>query len=266
MKALLIKRYHLYKRDRTGICCEVVVPFICVIIGCLLAKVNFNQVSYTIAVEPSLYPEPQRIVLNSEVVQTSANMVDPSLLYDNLPQSSTAFELTSYTGINSLPLYYEFIYNQRTVGNPEPYRYGSYQGYVAENSATNHTFQFANFLNLTSPMVAGYYPQFMYESVLKTATGKSMSLSTVPYGRMYQLSARSDSNSSFLYSGYVSFAFCFMPCAIISFILIERVENLRHMQLISGMSKAAYWMSNMLADIIKLYIPIFVILLSNLVF
>jgi ABC-type multidrug transport system fused ATPase/permease subunit len=38
------------------------------------------------------------------------------------------------------------------------------------------------------------------------------------------------------------------------------------MQLISGMSKAAYWMSNMLADIIKLYIPIFVILLSNLVF
>ena len=57
-----------------------------------------------------------------------------------------------------------------------------------------------------------------------------------------------------------------MQCAIISFILIERVENLRHMQLISGMSKAAYWMSNMLADIIKLYIPIFVILLSNLVF
>ena len=57
-----------------------------------------------------------------------------------------------------------------------------------------------------------------------------------------------------------------MPCAIISFILIERVENLRHMQLISGMSKAAYWLSNMLADIVKLYIPIFVILLISLVF
>jgi hypothetical protein len=57
-----------------------------------------------------------------------------------------------------------------------------------------------------------------------------------------------------------------MPCAIISFILIERVENLRHMQVISGMSIAAYWLSNMIADIIKLYIPIIMIILISIIF
>lgn len=103
----------------------------------------------------------------------------------NLPNALSDFEVTNYDQPNNLALYYEFVYAQRNVGPTNPYRYGSYQMYVAENSATNHTFQFANFLNLTSPMVAGYYPQFMYESVIKTATGKSFSLSTVPYGRMY---------------------------------------------------------------------------------
>lgn len=83
---------------------------------------------------------------------------------------------------------------------------------------------------------------------------------------MYQLLERSNSQSSFGYAGYVGFAFCFMPCAIISFILIERVENQRHMQLISGMSLSAYWVSNMIADMIKLYIPIIIIILVSILF
>jgi len=36
-------------------------------------------------------------------------------------------------------------------------------------------------LNLTSATVAMYYPQFMYESILKTAVGVDLNLNTVPY-------------------------------------------------------------------------------------
>ena len=57
-----------------------------------------------------------------------------------------------------------------------------------------------------------------------------------------------------------------MPCAIVSFIVLERVENLRHMQIISGMQLPAYWISNMIADMIKLYIPIILIILLSIVF
>jgi hypothetical protein len=58
VRALLIKRFNLYKRDKTAICCEVVVPFICVVIGCMLNGIDFSQKSYTIVVEPNLYPTP----------------------------------------------------------------------------------------------------------------------------------------------------------------------------------------------------------------
>jgi len=80
------------------------------------------------------------------------------------------------------------------------------------------------------------------------------------------LQLRSSSQNAFGYAGYVGFAFCFMPCAIVSFIVLERVENLRHMQIISGMSLPAYWISNMIADMIKLYIPIGLIILLSVVF
>jgi hypothetical protein len=84
-------------------------------------------------------------------------------------------------------------------------------------------------LNLTSSMVTAYYPQYMYESILKTTVDVDLNLNTVPFPTMYQLQLRSSSQNAFGYAGYVGFAFCFMPCAIVSFIVLERVENLRHM-------------------------------------
>ena len=57
-----------------------------------------------------------------------------------------------------------------------------------------------------------------------------------------------------------------MPCAIVSFIVLERTEALRHMQVVSGMQISAYWISNMIADMIKLYIPIFLIILASIAF
>lgn len=37
-KALLKKRFHIYKRDRAGLCCEVFVPVLVFIFGMLLLK------------------------------------------------------------------------------------------------------------------------------------------------------------------------------------------------------------------------------------
>lgn len=38
------------------------------------------------------------------------------------------------------------------------------------------------------------------------------------------------------------------------------------MQMISGMSLPAYWISNMIADIIKVYIPVFLIIILSILF
>ena len=53
----------------------------------------------------------------------------------------------------------------------------------------------------------------------------------------------------------VAIAFSLVPAVIISFILHEKENNIRHLQLISGMSLPAYWLSNMIFDLVKSYIP-----------
>jgi hypothetical protein len=89
--ALLIKRFHLYKRDKTGICCEVVVPFMCVIIGCLINGIDLSQKSPVLLVQPSVYPTPQRITINNDLILPSANFIAPTTLYNNLPGSASDF-------------------------------------------------------------------------------------------------------------------------------------------------------------------------------
>lgn len=56
----------------------------------------------------------------------------------------------------------------------------------------------------------------------------------------------------------VGLAFSLIPTVIISFILKEREEQLKHIQLISGMNLSAYWMANMAADMIKAYVPVII--------
>lgn len=46
-----------------------------------------------------------------------------------------------------------------------------------------------------------------------------------------------------------------IPASIISFLVNEREKNLKHMQLISGMNLSAYWISNIIFDVIKSIIP-----------
>ena len=54
----------------------------------------------------------------------------------------------------------------------------------------------------------------------------------------------------------VSIGLALIPCVMVSYILKEREEQLKHMQLISGMSLFGYWAANLLADVIKAFVPV----------
>ena len=53
----------------------------------------------------------------------------------------------------------------------------------------------------------------------------------------------------------VAIGFALIPASMISHIVGERKRNLKHMQVLSGMSLLSYWISNMLFDIVKAMIP-----------
>ena len=124
-------------------------------------------------------------------------------------------------------------------------------------------------MNLTSQDAPGFIPQYMYESVLRTATNNpnfSFTTTTSPYPVLFVLQQRGDATVAFDFAYMVTIAIALIPCVMIAFILKEREESLKHMQLISGMNLPAYWISNLAADMIKVYIPMILIILTYLVF
>lgn len=71
--ALLIKRAQIYRRDFCGLLCELVVPFVMVLIGCGFAQITFLKNSPPRILTPDLLPLPQRISMNIE------NVIPPTI-------------------------------------------------------------------------------------------------------------------------------------------------------------------------------------------
>ncbi len=94
------------------------VPFVCVIIGCLINGIDFSQKSPLVLVEPSLFPTPQRITLNINAVDPLSD-VSTTTLYDNLPGvTGTDWEVTYKPSGSSSFVYYNSVNASRTDGEP----------------------------------------------------------------------------------------------------------------------------------------------------
>ena len=61
-------------------------------------------------------------------------------------------------------------------------------------------------------------------------------------------------------------ALSFIPASLITFSVKEREDQVKHMQLVSGVSLFSYWMSNFFMDFIKHLIPAIFAILMMLAF
>ena len=109
----------------------------------------------------------------------------------------------------------------------------------------------------------------MYESILKTALDDSdfkFEVNTVPFPVFWIFSSRLDQAITFDYAFLVAIAIALIPCTMVSYILKERENQLKHMQMISGMSLTGYWLANVMSDILKCYVPMIMILILAIIF
>lgn len=99
----------------------------------------------------------------------------------------------------------------------------------------------------------------MYESILKAATNNpnfSYKLRSTPYPLTDLLKIRfitADASSVVFMS---SIAFSMIITAVVSYLVVERVNGLKHLQLISGLQLKAYWIGNFIFDALKIEVTI----------
>jgi ATP-binding cassette, subfamily A (ABC1), member 3 len=91
-------------------------------------------------------------------------------------------------------------------------------------------------------------------------------VTTRPFPILDVFKKRAASSNAVQLAFMVGIALSLLPTMVVSFIVKERQDNLKFIQLISGMSKLGYWMSNAIADITKAYLTIGGIILLMFLF
>lgn len=137
------------------------------------------------------------------------------------------------------------------------YRYGSYMIYEANNQTKQ--FKVAVLMNATSHDVAAMFPEYMYQAILKTASGNpdlKISSKIVPFiiDPLKQRDEVEEANTIFV-SFIISVAFSLIPASIVSRLVAERESGIYHLQFINGLNKTAYFISFFLFDLVWSFIP-----------
>lgn len=82
--ALITRKMQAYKRTFVSILFEMMVPVILIAIGFTFTKLQFNSDSHTKTLKPEMYPERQRILVNSlsfnQILETGEGFDDDAPL------------------------------------------------------------------------------------------------------------------------------------------------------------------------------------------
>ena len=260
--ALIIKRFLLSRRNFKGFVLDLLLPGMLVIAGFGLSKIDFFTSSGQRTLEPSLFPLTQRVIYNTNGISGSSAASYSDLINLFTPSSDFTFTATTSTVGSSdtatLENFDDILYNSAQVSPLSPYRYGHY--YLYSLDYTNHQYKVVSFINNTSQDAQVAVPHFMYQAILRKEISSSFSYTMIndpmPIVQIYK--DRNKSSSGFFVIFVLGIAFALIPTSIIGFLLNEKVNALVHQQIISGMSKSSYWISNFIYDIVKVYVPILI--------
>ena len=173
----------------------MLLPSAFMIFGVWLSSIDFNYRSDPRLLTPSLYPLKQKLYMNEFVYdQADSNKRSSSILAENLPDYENAFDVT-YMNEPKGKTFDNFALNFFNFGTKEaaqqPYMYGSYE--VFQVNTDDHEYKFVTHVNMTSTASVILYPQFMYESILKVATGDpefEFKTKSTPYPLTHELNRR----------------------------------------------------------------------------
>eukprot|EP01017_Pseudomicrothorax_dubius_P046657 TRINITY_DN8255_c0_g2_i3.p1 TRINITY_DN8255_c0_g2~~TRINITY_DN8255_c0_g2_i3.p1 ORF type:complete len:1028 (+),score=239.16 TRINITY_DN8255_c0_g2_i3:182-3265(+) len=238
--AMILKRVWYFKRDTLGLLCEVLVPIAIVAIGFFLMLLTFFNDSPEVIAKPTIYKNPILAYYGSNVTLPAQFISD-------------GFS-TDYYQMNRVeaPSFEQFdveVFNRR--GN-EPFRIGAF--YFTEFDTTNLRFQYNLEVNTTHLEAAPFWYNQINSAILKRSLNNpsaKIELTISPFPLTSQIKKISSSVDGVVATFVFGLSMAFIPASLISFIVKEREQNIKHQQVVSGLYLPAYWFANLLIDMLK---------------
>lgn len=248
--ALCKKRMIYFKRDKRGLICEIFLPILIILAGMYLTTIKFITESPSGVLQPSIITSNPVIGLGMkngawDVKQSLEKVVGRyegcKVEFYEKPESRAAFDSM-------------LMETQQTSENKNRY----FSIFVDEWDTANHKYNYSCFVNTTAPFSINICLNLMenviYTKLAANDRGK-ITLDIVPFALTQQVAAFNNTAVGFIAAILVSIAYAFIPASLIVLLVKERENNVKHQQIVSGVSLFAYWLSNLVVDWIKFFVP-----------
>ncbi|CAK63379.1 unnamed protein product (macronuclear) [Paramecium tetraurelia] len=254
--ALLLKRVRFFKRDMMSLCCEILLPCLVVLVGLILMTINFITEPDIIILSPpsECYGNGIQYLWGGVNDQSLFSQIDLEIYNSSLQ----VFGDDSLSNLQKIDQSYFDTFDLTS-------NIGWY--YLTSNSNDQYEYyMFVNTIFREAPLVL---QNQMNQAILRKATNNNnyeIRVTNSPLRKTYDELNESKAIAGFLSALVFSMGMAFIPASIISYIVKEREINIKHQQLVSGVSVKAYWFSNWLMDLGKHVIPAVVCCLLILAF
>lgn len=246
-KALMLKRLIYFSRDIKGLICEVFIPIIIVVIGLMLMLIQFVTEGPWISMEVSNYEEPISVIYNQKLINGDAV---PSVLLDTYHDSGIDFTGLDFSSLQDLDDY--------LVENTMPSEDRPYSIYFLDVDQANDFYAYFLFVNTTALESTTFGMAMTNKALIRYSlqdASFSINSTCAPLPQTQSTLSIENTADAFLAAIMFSLGVSFIPASLIVYIIKERETNVKHQQIVSGVSLTAYWSANFTADIIK-YIPV----------
>ena len=245
--ALLMKKWHYFKRDKKGLIREIFLPIIIMIIGLAAMRAPLTVKTPAVPLNPvALWPQPVNVRYNTHMPDTTAvstNLV--SLLGKNVTLiSSNAQTLTAFDT--------EITNNAMTT---DPSLRMAY--FIEKDDVTTYQWSFTALVNTTARQAAPLAINYMSSTILQQKDPSNFInqvLTSLPKTGV-QNERRQGVLSGVIAVNVFTMGLSFIAASLIFLVVKETESNAKHQQIVSGVSISAYWMSNYLVDFLKYLLP-----------
>lgn len=246
--ALVKKRFIYFKRDKRGLVCELYLPAFIVLAGMFMTTIKFIKECETGVVSPTILgPSNFVIAANKGVLPQGFIDTAKSLASPFAPNLTLDF----YTDASNLDAYNQYL---NTTVNPTRY----YSVFIDSFDVGKKVYSYNCFVNTTAPWSVQICTNFMdrlFYRFLKGDGKSDFTTTMVPMKLTKQVAAFQNTAVGFVAAFIISISYAFIPASLIVIIVKERENNVKHQQIVSGVSIVAYWLSNLFIDFVKYLVP-----------
>jgi len=243
--ALIMKRIHYFKRDQKGLFCELFLPVIMIIIGILITKAQTITNPIPIRITDDYYG-----VNNVLVNQNTPSAVSVSPLTDKLDTNYFIVQKEPVTTVADLDT---LMKNERDTVDP----FRKFSVFIDEMDISTNSFDYTVLVDTRAQESPVFGINQINSAILSYATSSTKKINVIisPFPNPKNLETLENTVDGITISFIFSMGMSFIPASVVTFIVKERELNIKHQQLVSGVSLLAYWLSNFFVDFFKYLIP-----------